>query len=317
MINKRRLSPSKAGWVVGDRVDAQYPKSCFRYTVWDRRYGKEGEIDPIYTALGALDETRYATKMRRDKVNFRREVELTHPIGSTGINIEGRVDFWIESNPPKIVEKKSVISVTRTKKIIQDGQVDPSHLAQVLTYMAVSKVETGAIVITSWGWDSEIDALTVTGEREFAIHLSPKGEIKVDGVPYPAHIRQLQQWFRMAADAMNNAEVSLPSRPVYKQGWNNPCNKCPLRLACDQYDITQNVAAFWQDTEQLTPEPGPTAQIPEPKRKKGIIHERNQVSNSINTGDDTGRISSKTSLSGGKIHSGTWDVFPDSDGSGS
>lgn len=313
MIGKRRLSPSKAAWVVGDKVDTNYPKSCLRYTVWERRFSKDNEIDPVYTALGAIDETRYATKLTRDKIPFRREVEITHPIGSTGINIEGRIDFYISTEPPRLVEKKSVISVSRTKKIIQDGAIDPAHLAQLLTYMAVSKIPTGSIVITSWGWDEDIDALVVTGEREFLIELTPQGEIRVDNTPYPAHIKQLQAWFHSAATAMNNAEIQLPARPMFKQGWNNPCNKCPLNAACEQYDKHQNAKVFWQETEILEPEPGPKAQIPEPKRKKGKRHD-NQVSNSINPNNDSGRISSKENLFGRQVHSRAGDLFTDSDG---
>jgi hypothetical protein len=264
--------------------------------------------------MGTIDEARLATKLRRNKVVFKREVELSHPIGDTGVKIEGRLDFWISSDPPKIIEKKSVISPTRTKSIVTEGKIDPSHLAQVLVYMAVSKISTGSVHVTSWSWDTEIDGLVVTGDREFQIILSPSGEITIDGQPYPAHIRQLQQWFRAAANAMNQADVELPPRPMFKASWQNPCTKCPLAGACDQYDLNRNVQLFWQETQNLEPSPGPIANIPEPKLKKGKKNEQNQLSDSVNTNTDTGRISDKKDLFGRQIHSRAGDLFSDSDG---
>ncbi len=314
MIGKRRLSPSKAGWMVGDKVDCTYPKSCLRYTVWERRYEKESDIDPLYTAMGAIDEERLTTILTRDKIPFKREVEIDHPIAGSIVKIQGRLDFLIETVEPRIIEKKSVISPTRTKSIVINGNIDPSHLAQILTYMAVSKIGKGTIHVTAWSWSQFLDALVATGDREFQIELSPTGEIAVDGKPYPGHIRQIQQWFRSAATAMENAETELPNRPVFKQGWQNPCNKCPLKDACAQYDVNKNVQMFWQETQSIEPESGPKANIPTPKQSKGKKNEFNQVSNSINPSNDSGRISDKAGIVGREVHSRAGDLFADGDG---
>jgi hypothetical protein len=262
--------------------------------VWERRFEKEIDIDPLYEAMGAIDETRYAARLRAAGTQFQREVVITHPIGSTGVNIEGRIDFVLDTpDGVVIVEKKSTISPRRKSAIIVKGDVDPSHLAQVVSYMAVKKVTQGRIVVTFWKWADDIESLIVDGEREFVVHVTPAGDISVDGAPYPSHVRNLQAWFKTCADAMNAADTKLPGRP-FIQGYTNPCQRCPLAPHCDQYDRTRNVQEFWMHTKDVEMSAGPSAEIIEPKIKKGKKNEQTNIPNRSNPDPDTGRIQDKT-----------------------
>lgn len=300
MIGKRRISPSKSSWLTGSKPQTKYEKSCPRFVVWERRFEKEVDIDPIYEAMGTIDETLYATKLKRNGIPFQREVEISHPIGATGVTIEGRIDF-IETQPNGTVltEKKSTISPRRLNEIIIKGQVDQHHLAQLVSYMAVRKEQHGQIVVTFWKWSDDLNALMVGGERTFKIRVAPAGEIYVDDQPYAAHVRHLQRWYHHVAEAMNKSETELPERP-YINGWINPCKNCPLANSCNKYDIDRNVQSFWMDTKNIEMSAGPAAQIVEPKLEKRKKNEH-EIPDRSNPDHDTGRISDKTGIRWGEM----------------
>jgi hypothetical protein len=289
---KRRLSPSKATWCVGQYVDTTYENSCARYVVWERKFEKESDIDPMYKTLGDIDEARFAARLVRDGTKFAREVEFTHPIGGTSITIEGRYDFRLDlASGPVMVEKKSITSANRLREIITKGQIDQKQLAQLVSYMAIHKIPKGQLVCTFWKWDDSIDALQVGAERTFDVTITPHGDITVDGEPFPRHVRDLQMWYQIVAKGMENSETKLPDRPRAKQGWQNPCRSCPLADACTRYDSHHNVAQFWQETKELEPRPGKPAEIIAPKAKKGKKNEQDSIPSSSDTIHDSGRIS--------------------------
>lgn len=296
MQGKRRLSPSKSAWMNGDLVVTKYEKSCARFVLWERRFEKEANIDPIYEAMGTLDETRYATKLKREKIKFEREVEISHQIGDTGIPIEGRIDFELFTpQGPVLVEKKSTISPRREYDIIQKGNIDPGHLAQLVSYMAVKKIPDGKVVVTFWKWDDTIDGLVVGSEREFLVKVTPQGDITVDGIPSAYHVRHLQQWYYSVARAMNKADSGLPPRPKITP-YQNPCKYCPLANSCNKYDSDRNINAFWEDTKNIEMSAGKPAEIVEPKKEKKGKKDGNQLQASNDTNHDGGRISDKTGL---------------------
>lgn len=302
LIGKKRLSPSKAAWTSMNLSETTFEKSCFRYVTWERRYEKESDIDPLYIAMGAIDEARYAAKLTRAGLPFTREQDLATPISGSQIVIEGRYDFKV-TGPDGVyfVEKKSTLSKGRLKDIIVKGVVDPHHLAQLVTYMVIDKVPRGVVSVTYWQWDDQIDGLVVGNEREFQVFITPGGDIEVDGQPYHRHVRSLQAWFKTAAKGMEDADKALPSRPKPSQGWQNPCRFCPLKDVCDQYDRTQNVAQFWQDSKQIETRPGKAAEISSPPKVKGRKNERNQLQDSVSPGNDSGRIRDQASIDGGEV----------------
>lgn len=297
MQGKRRLSPSKATWTMGDKVDTMYESSCPRYVVWERRYEKDATIDPMYKTIGDIDEARYAAKLTQDGVPFLREQEFVHPISGSSVTIEGRYDFKLDTPDGSVlVEKKSITSANRAREIIDKGNIDEKQLAQLVTYMAVHKVQVGKLVSTFWKWGEDIDSFTVAGERTFAVALSPSGEITVDGLPYHRHLRSLQKWFQITAKGMDESDRRLPERPLPKNGWQNPCAKCPLSAACDAYDRTKDVNAFWAQTKDSEPRPGKEAEIIAPKVKKGRKNEQDSIPNRSNPNTDSGRIQDKTGI---------------------
>jgi hypothetical protein len=290
---KRRLSPSKAIWCVGDKVDTTYESSCARYVTWERRFEKDANVHDLYKSIGDIDEARYAARLTQAGTPFVREQEFVYPIKGSTVTIEGRYDFKLTTAAgPVIVEKKSITSANRAREIIEKGNIDAKQLAQLVTYMAVHKIPTGKLVSTFWKWGEDLESYVVDGEREFSVEITPTGSINVDGAPYPRHLRDLQRWYQVVAKGMDEADVKLPDRPLPKAGWQNPCAKCPLSASCDAYDRTKDVQNFWQETAHIEPRPGKPAEIIAPKLKKGKKNE--QVSNSIDTSIDTGRIQDKT-----------------------
>lgn len=287
---------------MGDKVDTMYESSCPRYVVWERRYEKEATIDPMYKSIGDIDEARYAAKLTQAGVPFLREQEFVHPITGSSVTIEGRYDFKLDTaDGPVLVEKKSITSANRAREIIEKGNIDEKQLAQLVTYMAVHKTQNGKLVSTFWKWGDDLDSYVVAGEREFAVTVSPAGDITVDGLPYYRHLRSLQKWFQITAKGMDESDRLLPGRPLPKNGWQNPCAKCPLSAACDAYDRTKDVAAFWAQTKDTEPRPGKEAEIIAPKVKKGKKNEQDSISNSSNPDTDSGRIQDKTGI-------GRWEV---------
>ncbi len=303
ITGKSRLSPSKATWCVGQKVDTIYENSCTRYVVWERRFEKESDIDPLYKALGDIDELRYANKLNESQITFQREQEFIHPIIGSPVTIEGRYDFKLNlPGGPVLVEKKSVTSPNRRREIFTKGLIDPKQLAQLVSYMAIHKISTGRLEYTFWGWDEGLDALIALEDRTFEVTISIYGDISVDGIPFNRHVRDLQTWYRIAAKAMEQADQQLAERPLPKAGWQNPCKSCPLADACTQYDSTHNVAQFWHDTQHLSPRPGKPAEILIPKRKKGKKNEQTQFPASSNPDNDSGRIRDQAQADDGEIY---------------
>jgi hypothetical protein len=282
---------------MGDKADTMYESSCPRYVVWERRFEKDATIDPMYKSIGDIDEARYASKLTFNQVPFVREQEFVHPIAGTSVTIEGRYDFKLDTpDGPVIVEKKSITSANRAREIIDKGNIDEKQLAQLVTYMAVHKVTKGRLVSTFWKWGDDLDSYVVAGEREFSVMVTPSGEISVDGLPYHRHLRSLQKWFQITAKGMDESDRLLPSRPLSKPGWQNPCTKCPLSAACDTYDRTKDVNTFWAQTKDSEPRPGKPAEIIAPKVKKGRKNEQDSISNRSHPDTDTGRIQDKASV---------------------
>lgn len=308
MQGKRRLSPSKATWCMGDKADTMYESSCPRYVVWERRFEKDAQIHDMYKSIGDIDEARYAARLTAEGVPFVREQEFSHPIAGTSIAIEGRYDFKLDTaDGPVMVEKKSITSANRAREIIEKGNIDEKQLAQLVTYMAIHKVQVGRLVSTFWKWDEDYNYV-VAAEREFQVLVSPAGDISVDGLPFYRHVRSLQRWFQITAKAMEESDTRLADRPLPKPGWQNPCGKCPLSAQCDQYDRTKNAQAFWRDTEMIEPRPGKPAEIIAPKLKKGRKNEQDRIPDGSNPDTDSGRIQDKTGISGRKIHPGAGNV---------
>lgn len=302
MQGKRRLSPSKATWCMGDRVDTLYESSCPRYVVWERRFEKESAIDPMYKAIGDIDEARYAAKQVQAGVPFLREQEFSHPISGSQVTIEGRYDFRLDTEDgPVLVEKKSITSANRAREIIEKGLIDEKQLAQLVTYMAIHKIQNGRLVSTFWKWGDDLESYVVAGEREFTVTVTPAGEIYVDGMPFHRHLRSLQKWFQITAKGMDESDRRLPERPLPKTGWQNPCAKCPLSAACDAYDRSKDVNTFWDQTKDTEPRPGKEAEIIAPKVKKGKKNDKASISDRSNPDNDTGRIQDKTGI-------GRWEV---------
>ena len=302
LVGKNRLSPSKAAFTSMGLSETNYEKSCYRYTAWERRYEKDSEIDPLYIAMGAIDEARFAAKLTRAGLPFTREQDLATPIAGSQVVIRGRYDFKV-TGPDGVyfVEKKSTLSKNRLRDIIVKGVVDPHHLAQLITYMVIDKVPRGVVSVTYWQWDDQIDGLVVGNEREFQVFITPGGDIEVDGQIYLRHVRSLQAWFKTAAKGMEDADTVLPSRPKPGQAWSSPCRYCPLKDVCDQYDKTQNVAQFWQESKQIETRAGKPAEISLPPKVKGRKNERNQVSDSSSPSNDSGRIRDQASTDGGEV----------------
>lgn len=293
VTGKRRLSPSKAIWCVGDKVDSNYESSCARYVTWERRFEKDANVHDMYKSIGDIDEARYAAKLVQDGVQFVREQEFTYPIGNTSITIEGRYDFKItDSFGDLLVEKKSITSANRAREIITKGNIDQKHLAQLVSYMAIHKILRGRLAYSFWKWAEDLDGFVVDADRSYEVEISPAGAISIDGQAFPRHVRDVQKWYRMVADALEQAEAKLPDRPLTKAGWQNPCKNCPLAVSCDKYDIDKNITDFWHDTKNLEARPGKPAEIIAPKIKKGRKNE--QVSNEVDPNNDTGRIQDKT-----------------------
>ena len=299
LIGKRRISPSHAAWTTGPNVITSYEKSCVRYMVWQRRFEKEANIDPMYKAIGDIDEALHAVRLQQNGWPFQREIEFKHPMAGTEITIEGRLDFWIDHpEGPMITEKKSITSANRWRTIIKNGQFDTGHLAQLVSYMAIKKVPRGQLAYSFWKWSEGLDGFIVDDTRAFEVQLTPTGSITVDGQPFQYHVRDLQNWFMLVAKFMDRADIELGPRPQPASAWANPCKGCPLAESCNQYDTARNVAQFWHDTAHIEPRTGKAAEIIAPKltkAKKGKKNESNQLSDSSNTDVISDRIRDKAS----------------------
>lgn len=247
-----KIYPSSAAFMSGPLVETTKNSSCFRY-LWAQahcgahKYSMKADIAEEYAALGALDEARYAMKLDKQKVPYKREI--SHVIPFKNCEISFRVDFDFEDNV--IGEKKATTSEGLHKTVFKDNEVDANHLAQLVSYLSLLKRETGKLIVTYYEMSEEFDAYIALEEREILVKLSTEGVIFLDGVEYRKNARDLARWYAGLQQCLTETSTVPPAPMPQSVKFKSPCNSCPLSGTCEKYNAQPgDVAQYLLEAKQ-------------------------------------------------------------------
>lgn len=268
-----KYRPSSAAFQVGDLTVTEYPSGCLRYIVLDSLTERKVDIDPAYQAIGAkLEEIHEAALLADQKVL---EVQREEPtklgvFGHDDAQYSGRRDFLVtyKDGTEQIDECKATFSKT-TRREFRKGSPKINHLAQLVSYLAHQKLDTGRLI---YGYFEELDGeYILTESKEIIVCVQPNGDIYTGASKSP-HTASDQ--LRHMQHAIKNLKAqTLSERP---QGWDNkwgsPCNFCVFKDLCDSAPKavdgpTIKLAQALRDREKpMTPK----INLHKPKRGKNV-----------------------------------------------
>jgi hypothetical protein len=220
--------PSSAAFQVGGVTLTKNASGCLRYIKFANAGLRDSDIDPIYKAVGAAHEAEWERTLISKNVPYHREVPLKKPIPNSNMEYSGRIDFIVEG---ELQECKATISKRARLDIIRKGNVKLNHLAQLVSYMAMSDVHNGRLIVGYYELDGEV--WRNCEQREFEITIDDSGRILVDKTPSGYSV--LEQLSHMFAASKAVTERSTPERPMdWQQKWSSPCAYCAFKNACNK-----------------------------------------------------------------------------------
>lgn len=237
-----KIYPSSAAFAKGPQSNGAYNNSCYRYQVVADHADQpiKSNINPIYAAVGALDEHRYEQVLISRGYDVQAEVAKRDEI-APGVIVSGRRDFVISKSPTEqsdwsvaIVEKKSTISKSK-KTRIKKRQIEESQLAQLVTYMALDKINTGFLVQTFYYFPKDLNRLEVGAEVEYKITLKDRS-IYVDNELYERTLDDLAAYYKTQIFYRQGKQIGPRPANAHKP-YGSPCNFCPLKDFCNEFDL--------------------------------------------------------------------------------
>lgn len=187
------------------------------------------DIHELYKHVGGIDEERFYNVLKQRHKKVEREVPIKVKINEN-LEISGRKDF-VAAN--LIYEKKSTFSKTATKTLAARQPIE-YQLAQLVTYLLLSKMDQGVLAVTSYEFSKDLKSLNVKDEHEYQIKLQ-SNTILVDGNAYPRTISDLRRYFMLMREAYETGE--LPPMPRdWNQQFKSPCKYCPIKEVCHLYE---------------------------------------------------------------------------------
>jgi hypothetical protein len=246
--NEFRLSSSAFAW--GDLVFTDYKSGCFRKILIQSR-GVRDKIKPQYTELGALNEQRHEDRLKSEGQRYLREHAVGRGIaGGSGVTLSGHIDFLLYDrdgiNAASVDELKSVSSTNTRRNVIKNGHYVTENLAQIVSYMAETRVQNGRLIYTYYQEGEAVD------ERTFRVTLDEFGKIFVDSKATQFSYHDILSHQSKAAAVIKDGTVG--PRPFrWEFQFVSPCTFCPYKQACDQYDAgaIEGAESFVKYAEQL------------------------------------------------------------------
>lgn len=253
---KSHIAPSSCAVLKNGQVHTTSSGSCLRQRWFKARGAKRPEIDPIYQEAGAFWEREVAADLTRAGIMFVDQYEVQGTID--GISIRGEVDLWLPYSRT-FIECKALVSSNRRLKIIRKGEVDMSHLLQVVCYLLATRAPYGVLRYAFVHHVSEVDKTLIApldtdkgkNRRDFVISIDNDANILVDGERYKYSVEDLWAYCQEHVDKVAGAQ--LPNRPYIDpfDKWSSPCNRCVLPKTCDNADLAEMVGQPMSEEQLL------------------------------------------------------------------
>jgi hypothetical protein len=225
----KKVYPSSSGFIQGNQVVTEYNSACLRYILVASK-AKRTDLDPLFAQVGAQHEDWYAAILGDELAD--RELVLKTEI-LPGVEYSGRCDF-VDTNGV-VHETKATLSKNGLYGMINKGEWKINHLAQLVSYLIYLKRTEGKIAVGYYEKESESATTFIQkGFRVFTVGIRDSGAIVVDGVDTGLLVmEQLEHRYRAAKILETGA---IAGRPRIDSPWKNPCNYCPVKSTCDEYD---------------------------------------------------------------------------------
>lgn len=229
-----RLRASSTAFSKGRLVFTDWNTGCFRNLLF-KAYGIKDEFKEEITARGALNEERFAQRLRREGVDFLREQDSPVQSVTAATSWRGRTDFLRRGCVPAVASKESILlelKSTGSKSKLRDlksGKYTTENLAQLVAYMLDFNIMRGSLIYTYY------EGQEAKYEREFKVELDNVGTIIVDNVATEFTAQDQLEHRLRAAEVLENDIIA--DRPYnWDAAWGSPCHFCPFKSACDKYD---------------------------------------------------------------------------------
>jgi CRISPR/Cas system-associated exonuclease Cas4 (RecB family) len=190
------------------------------------------DIPYLYKTIGDMEETRITSRLEKlyPDLTLEREVPVKF-IVPPNLQVSGRVDIIAKNEDGTIAfihEIKATVSRSMYSRVIKAHQIDEKHLGQLITYMTLLDVENASLSVGYYHFNRELTRLDIE-EVQFKVELSKEtGSIFIDSNPYFKSAHDILKYYRIMADAVNNA--SLPPMTINKKA----CESCPFNNVCEK-----------------------------------------------------------------------------------
>ncbi len=255
--------PSNAAFQVGGVTLTHSASGCLRYIKFSNMGLRDNDIDPIYKAVGAAHEAEWEKTLIARNVAYHREVPLKKPIPNSEVMYSGRIDFVLEG---ELQECKATISKNARRDIIRKGKVKLNHLAQLVSYMIMTQVSNGRLIVGYYELDGE--TWRNCEQREFEVEIEDSGRILVDKSPSGYSVAE--QLSHMFAASKALADGSTPDRPMdYQVQWSSSCRFCVFKEACEKEGTIEQAK---EALDEFKKKPKKPVKVPiyKPKRSKNV-----------------------------------------------
>ena len=290
MDRKKAFNPSSAGFLVHGRAVTKYESGCMRAILAK----KHGARTPFPVVLGIIGDKfeqlclQWLIRNHADKAIFVERPIKQICVGKENSYFSGREDFTLVDADGKttIVECKSMISTKGRREKIRKRQLEPSQLAQLVSYMIQEEVTDGLMMLGYYERDMDTmepwcpNAFRDMGTKDanFAVvpvSIRDDGKILVDGRAYQYDVLQCLQHRNMVLDVLDKEIVG--DRPLNADlEYGSPCTFCPFNKPCSDYDMSgiggkqQTAEEFIKNCQKAAKEKkqdGPVLNIPKRRRK--------------------------------------------------
>lgn len=231
-----KFYPSSSAFMLGDQVVTKYNSGCLRSILIKANGVRDGELAPILERLGKVAEAAHAKDLTDAGKAYDTELPIKSAL-SEYVEYSGRADFVVRGKETTVVhEVKGHLSKNTRRDVIRQGKYNPSHLAQLVSYMVQLRTPFGNLVCGYYEetWDEE-PSLVRQEARTFLVEITDDGQIYVDDTPSGYSVADLLAHQRAAVKCLEKAEIG-PRPAEWQQKYTSPCFYCPFKTACDEHD---------------------------------------------------------------------------------
>lgn len=246
-------NPSSAGFMTnGGLAVTKYESGCLR-GILAKKNGARTKFPQQLAKMGAMFEELSEIWLSKNYPDWQLSVEETLKGPCVGLPKEtfsGRKDFTLRhpTYGTIIVECKSMMSSASRLKVIRKGIMNPSQIAQLLSYMIQEKVTKGMMMFGYYEIDPETGEIWCphafrdqgTPKANFAVYrvaILDDGRIEINDKEFEYTVQQCIEHRNAVMEVLDTRTVGL--RPFNaEQEYSSPCNYCVFKDACTSYDTS-------------------------------------------------------------------------------